>query len=143
MCFIGALALATFDQTLLLEFQICKLGGLQLSLNLILDIASAIFLFTVLLITGVVILFSGAYMLAEVFFWRFHALVLLFVVSICILIIRPNLVSVLLGWDGLGVRSYLLVIFFQRSKSYNAGIVTALSNRVGDVLILLRISLMR
>jgi len=48
------------------------------------------------------------------------------------IIFRPNLVSVLLGWDGLGLVSYALVIYYQNIKSFNAGILTALSNRVGD-----------
>lgn len=71
---------------------------------------------------------------------RFIFLVLLFVVSIIFLIIRPNIIRILLGWDGLGLVSYLLVIYFQNIKSYNAGIITALRNRVGDVAILIRIA---
>ena len=57
------------------------------------------------------------------------------------LILSPNLISLLLGWDGLGVTSYLLVIFYQSNKSYNAGILTAITNRLGDVGLLIRISI--
>ena len=51
----------------------------------------------------------------------------------------PNLIRILIGWDGLGIRSYLLVIYYRSSKSYNSGIVTMLSNRVGDALIIVRL----
>ena len=74
-------------------------------------------------------------------FGRFLILVLIFVISMGLLILRPNLISLLLGWDGLGVTSYLLVVFYQRGKSYNAGIITALTNRIGDVGLLICIGL--
>lgn len=64
----------------------------------------------------------------------------MFVFSIIILIISPNLIRILLGWDGLGLVSYCLVIYFQNVKSYNAGILTALSNRIGDVALLMAIA---
>ena len=45
-------------------------------------------------------------------------LVLIFVVSMMFLIISPNVISILLGWDGLGLVSYLLVIYYQNVRSY-------------------------
>lgn len=70
----------------------------------------------------------------------FAIIVLLFVASIIFLIIRPNLLRVILGWDGLGLVSYLLVIFYQNYKSYAAGILTCLTNRVGDRALLITIA---
>jgi NADH-ubiquinone oxidoreductase chain 5 len=62
------------------------------------------------------------------------------VLSIILLIIRPNLIRILLGWDGLGLISYCLVIYFKNIKSYNAGILTAITNRIGDIIILVAIA---
>lgn len=80
------------------------------------------------------------YIIEDKFLNRFIILVLIFVVSIFLLIISPNLVRILLGWDGLGLISYCLVIYFQNVKSFNAGILTILSNRVGDVALLIGIA---
>ena len=104
---------------------------------LILDLVSVLFLITVTLISISVIFFRTRYMANEKFFSRFLFLVLSFVCRILLLILRPNSIRILLGWDGLGVTSYLLVIYYQRNKSYNAGIITALTNRLGDVGLLL------
>ena len=102
---------------------------------------SFFFLRVVNLISGRVIIYSTSYISSEIFFRRFIIIVLLFIISIYLLILSPNIISLLLGWDRLGVTSYLLVIFYQRKKSYNAGIITAITNRLGDVGILICISL--
>ena len=94
-------------------------------------------------ISSMVLFYSGGYIHGDFNINRFIYLVLAFVISITFLIIRPNIVRILLGWDGLGLVSYVLVIYYQNEKSANAGILTALSNRIGDVAILLAIALLR
>jgi NADH-ubiquinone oxidoreductase chain 5 len=98
-----------------------------------------LFLLSVSLISLRVMCFRKSYITNDKNFIRFHYLVIRFIFSIYFLILSPNLVSILLGWDGLGLRSYLLVIYYGNSKAYNSGIVTALTNRLGDSLILLSI----
>jgi NADH-ubiquinone oxidoreductase chain 5 len=49
------------------------------------------------------------------------------------LIIIPNTIRILLGWDGLGLVSYCFVIYYRNVRSHNAGMLTVLSNRISDV----------
>src|SRR5438132_7704337 len=95
------------------------------------------FIGVVFLISSIVIAYSISYIHGDKNLTRFIVLVFLFILSIAFLIISPNIVSILLGWDGLGLVSYALVIYYQNFKSIGAGIFTILSNRVGDVAILL------
>ena len=126
---------------LLLEWELVAVGRTYINLIFIFDYISIFFVGLVGLVAGRVILFRVSYISGEVYFGRFIGLVLRFVISIYLLILRPNIIRLLLGWDGLGVTSYLLVIFYQSSKSYNAGIITALTNRLGDVGLLVSLSL--
>jgi len=100
-----------------------------------------LFLLTVVLISFAVFRFRYSYMSANKFFSRFNILLFLFVFSILLLILSSNLIFTIVGWDGLGISSYLLVIYYGRRKSYNAGILTVLSNRLGDIAILFSIGL--
>ena len=69
--------------------------------------------------------------------FRFLILINLFIIFIVFLIIRPNLIRILLGWDGLGIVSFCLVIFYQNKKSYSSGLVTVILNRFGDLFIII------
>lgn len=123
------------------EWQLLDCAGRKIFITFIFDFISIFFIIVVSLISRSVFIFRVSYMLGEGFYNRFFLIVVSFIFSIFLLILRPNLVRILLGWDGLGVTSYLLVVFYQRNKSYNAGIITAITNRLGDVGILLCIAL--
>nr|QFK69677.1 NADH dehydrogenase subunit 5 [Parapenaeopsis tenella] len=125
-----------------IEWEIVSINSSSIVMTLILDWMSFMFLSFVMFISSMVLYYSGEYMAGDKNMNRFMYLVLAFVMSMGFLIISPNLISILLGWDGLGLVSYALVIYYQNEKSANAGMLTALSNRIGDVAILLGIALM-
>nr|ASY98134.1 NADH dehydrogenase subunit 5 [Sinomantis denticulata] len=125
-----------------IEWEIVSLNSTSIVMTLLFDWMSLLFMSFVMLISSLVILYSEDYMSGDVTLNRFIFLVLMFVLSMMFLIISPNLISILLGWDGFGLVSYCLVIYYQNVKSYNAGMLTALSNRVGDVALLMAIAWM-
>nr|QQQ88744.1 NADH dehydrogenase subunit 5 [Hyalella kochi] len=130
------------EKTIILDWEIAINTSSSFTMSLLIDWMALVFLSTVMLITSSICLFSSYYMKEELNKTRFMSLLLLFVASMACLIISPNLVSLLLGWDGLGLTSYLLVIYYQNESSCNAGMLTVLSNRVGDVCILMTIGIL-
>nr|APX39830.1 NADH dehydrogenase subunit 5 [Apteropeda ovulum] len=125
-----------------MEFIFFSLNSLNFVYVILLDWMSLMFLSFVMFISSMVIFYSEEYMSGDLNKNRFIWLVILFVFSMMFLIISPNLISILLGWDGLGLVSYCLVIYYQNVKSFNAGMLTALTNRIGDVALLMSIAWM-
>nr|YP_010417499.1 NADH dehydrogenase subunit 5 [Junonia erigone]USF17554.1 NADH dehydrogenase subunit 5 [Junonia erigone] len=130
------------NMMMLLEWEVISFNSMNIVMSILLDWMSLLFMMFVSLISSSVIFYSKSYMSSEMNLNRFIILVLLFVFSMILLIISPNMISIFLGWDGLGLVSYCLIIYYQNIKSYNAGMLTALSNRIGDVMILMLISWM-
>nr|QMS48773.1 NADH dehydrogenase subunit 5 [Osmylus lucalatus] len=130
------------DLVIFIEWEIISLNSNSIVMTFLFDWMSLLFMSFVLFISCMVILYSEEYMMGDINLNRFIMLVLMFVLSMMFLIISPNLISILLGWDGLGLVSYCLVIYYQNVKSYNAGMLTALSNRIGDVALLMAIAWM-
>nr|YP_010538701.1 NADH dehydrogenase subunit 5 [Luciola parvula]UYE92312.1 NADH dehydrogenase subunit 5 [Luciola parvula] len=130
------------DLMIILEYELMTLNSNIIMMSILLDWMSLLFMSFVLFISSMVIYYSEEYMYGDLNLNRFIMLVFLFVMSMMFLIISPNLISILLGWDGLGLVSYCLVIYYQNNKSLNAGMLTALSNRIGDVGILMSIAWM-
>ena len=124
-----------------IEWELVTINSVCVNFVIIFDWVSLLFICFVLLISRRVIYYRGSYIKGDANFDRFMYLVLMFVFSMIMIVLSPNLISILLGWDGLGLVSYALVIFYQNEKSANAGILTVLSNRIGDVAILLSIGL--
>nr|YP_002456337.1 NADH dehydrogenase subunit 5 [Watersipora subtorquata]ABY55222.1 NADH dehydrogenase subunit 5 [Watersipora subtorquata] len=122
------------------EFSLINLGSINVPLAITIDKMSVLFSTIVITITMSVLLFSTSYMQKEKNIEYFTILMILFVLSMNILIFIPNLLFLLLGWDGLGLTSYLLVVFYNNSKSISAGMLTALTNRIGDALLIIAVA---
>nr|YP_010981250.1 NADH dehydrogenase subunit 5 [Pselliophora bifascipennis]WOE90380.1 NADH dehydrogenase subunit 5 [Pselliophora bifascipennis] len=142
LLFIFGLNFLMVDLVVFIEWEVMTLNSTSIVMTFLFDWICLLFMSFVLFISSMVIYYSKEYMQEDYNINRFILLVLMFVMSMMLLIISPNLVSILLGWDGLGLVSYCLVIYFQNVKSFNAGMLTALSNRIGDVALLLAIAWM-
>nr|QHB74172.1 NADH dehydrogenase subunit 5 [Bolanusoides shaanxiensis] len=128
------------NYSLFLEWEIFSLNSFGIFYLLILDWISLVFISLVLFISSMVILYSSDYMGIKTFSSnRFLFLILLFIMSMVLMIISPNLLSILLGWDGLGMISYCLVIYYNSVSSYLSGMITCLTNRLGDIGLLISI----
>jgi len=98
-----------------------------------LDPLSAIFM---LIITGVglcIFVFATGYMHGETGFYRFFAYMGLFMFSMLVLVMGSNFVMMFVGWEGVGLCSYLLIgYYFNRQEAANASRKAFVTNRVGD-----------
>ena len=115
-------------------FSWIAVGGLDVDFGLRLDPLSLTF---VLLITGVgslIHLYSVGYMSHDPGRRRFFAQLNLFVAAMLLLVLGDNFVMLYLGWEGVGLASYLLIGFYQdRPSAATAAKKAFLMNRVGDV----------
>lgn len=98
-------------------------------------------LIMVLIITGVgslIHIYSIGYMHKDPGFWRFFAYLNLFIFAMLNLVLGNNLVVLFLGWEGVGLCSYLLIGFwFSELKNSSAASKAFIVNRVGDFAFLL------
>jgi NADH-quinone oxidoreductase subunit L len=118
-------------------------GGLTVEMDLIYDPLTALFL---LLITGVgslIHVYSIGYMAHDGRRRRFFGYLNLFVAAMLMLVMSDNYLGLFLGWEGVGLASYLLIGFWQHKPSAAAAAKKAfVINRVGDIGLSLGIALM-
>jgi NADH-quinone oxidoreductase subunit L len=109
-------------------------GGLKVEFGFLADPLSIAF---ILFITGVATLihiYSIGYMHGDPRFSRFFAYMNLFVAAMLILVLGSSFLMTFLGWEGVGLCSYLLIAFwFERAAAANAGKKAFITTRIGDV----------
>nr|YP_010872921.1 NADH dehydrogenase subunit 5 [Pheidole fervida]WGV34109.1 NADH dehydrogenase subunit 5 [Pheidole fervida] len=140
--FILSMMMYMGDYSIMLEWLMISFNSMNVELMLLMDWVSLLFISFIMMISSMILLYSYMYMMGNKFTKRFIFLIILFVLSMVLMIISPNIISIMFGWDGLGMVSYCLIIFYQNYSSYNSGMVTVLCNRVGDVGLLMLISLL-
>lgn len=123
-------------------FTFIKTSGLQIDFAFQVDQLSSLFL---LIITGIGFLihvYSTAYMHEENndHFARFFAYLNLFVFSMLLLVLGANFVIMFIGWEGVGLCSYLLIGYWFKNNNYNYAAKKAfVMNRIGDLGFLLAV----
>lgn len=134
--FLSSLLLSVYSSFLKISFHVSfpifRLWFFNLDFGLFLDFYSLWFSTAILLISSVIIVYSFFYMVpyfkSSYFLWT----TFMFIVSMLFVVVISNLFYIMLGWDGLGVVSFFLIVFYQNSSSINSGIFTLLINRIGD-----------
>ncbi len=128
--------------TVVTLFDFIKADGFTIPFAFQADQLSALFL---LIITGIgflIHLYSSAYMHEETeeHFGRFFAYLNLFVFSMLLLVLGANYVIMFIGWEGVGLCSYLLIGFWFKNNDYNYAARKAfVMNRIGDLGFLLAV----
>ena len=120
---------------LIFSFKIFNVGFFG-DFELLLRIWNFLFLLLVIVISTRVIIFSLSY-ISGLMVRNFIFLYIRFVIRIIWLILNNNFYRIIFGWDGLGVVSFLLIVFYNNYESNNNGLFTLFQNRIGDLFFVL------
>jgi NADH-quinone oxidoreductase subunit L len=120
-----------------------SVGGFQVGIDLLVDQLSIVM---VLVVTGVgtlIHVYSIGYMAGDPRYPRYFAYLNLFAASMLLLVLADNALLLYVGWEGVGLCSYLLIGFwFERPSAHNAAKKAFIVNRVGDFSFLIGIFLL-
>lgn len=123
-----------------IEWKIIETEFNSINFCILIDWKSIIFVWTVIIISASIIIYSKFY-IPNKEKTKFIKLILTFVVSIVLLIISPNIISIIIGWEILGISSFILILYFINKISLIRRIYTIIINRVGDIILIIRVIL--
>ncbi|WP_222271685.1 NADH-quinone oxidoreductase subunit L [Modestobacter marinus] len=124
-------------------FTFISTGSLDVQAGLLLDPLSAVFVLLITGVGGLIHVYSIGYMAHDPGRRRFFAYLNLFVAAMLLLVLGDSFVALYVGWEGVGLASYLLIAFwYTRPAAATAAKKAFLMNRVGDVGLALAIFVM-
>jgi len=108
-------------------------GALHVHVGFVLDSLAMVMVMVVLFVGFLIHLYSADYMKGEPGYRRYFVCLNLFVFFMLVLVLADNLVVTFVGWEGVGLCSYLLIGFWHEKKSAcDAGRKAFVVNRIGD-----------
>jgi len=124
-------------------FEWFKVGSLSVSMSFLLDPLSAIMLLIVTGIGFLIHIYSIGYMKLDLGFNKFFSYLNLFIFFMLLLVLGSNYLIMFIGWEGVGLCSYLLIGFWYKNSSFaSAGKKAFVMNRIGDLSFLIAVLLM-
>jgi NADH-quinone oxidoreductase subunit L len=116
-----------------LGFEWIEAGGFRVPINLLIDPLSAVMMLVVSGVSAVIHVYSIGYMAHDEGKVRFFSYLNLFVFFMLLLVMGGSLPLLFIGWEGVGLCSYLLIGFWYRKDSASAaGLKAFVVNRIGD-----------
>ncbi|WP_343192713.1 NADH-quinone oxidoreductase subunit L [Buchnera aphidicola (Taiwanaphis decaspermi)] len=138
-CFLSYVFLNSTNKELIVKlWNWVNINNFKIECNLLLDNLSLIM---ILLITGVgslINLFSIWYIKKNKDYYRFFFYTNLFITNMVILVLSNNIILMYLGWEGVGLCSYLLISFYyKKSKNIYCAMKSFIMTRIGDIFLIL------
>jgi NADH-quinone oxidoreductase subunit L len=117
-------------------------GGLDVHIGFLIDPLSSVMLMVVTGVGLLIHIYSVGYMHGDPGYYRFFTYLNLFMVSMLLLVMGDNYLVLFIGWEGVGLCSYLLIAFwFEKESATKAGTKAFVVNRIGDAGFLIAIFL--
>ena len=119
-----------------------SIGGLELSFGILVDRLTALMMCVVSWVSLAVHVYTVGYMRDDPGYARFFACIAFFTSAMLLLVMADNFLQLFIGWEAVGLASWLLIGFwFKRPSANFASLKAFLVNRVGDLGLLLGIAL--
>jgi NADH-quinone oxidoreductase subunit L len=110
-----------------------NVGNFRADFSLLLDSLSAVYILFVTFVAFWIHVFATGYMRGDKGYWRFFAYLNLFMFSMLTLVLADNFLLMFVGWEGVGLCSYLLIGFwFEKHSNNDAAKKAFVVNRIGD-----------
>jgi NADH-quinone oxidoreductase subunit L len=110
-----------------------QITGLQIDFAFTVDHLTLIMLGVVTGVGFLIHIYSVGYMAHEEGYWRFFAYLNLFMFFMLVLVLAESFLLMFVGWEGVGLASYLLIgFYFKKDSAANAGKKAFIVNRIGD-----------